>query len=494
MKHQEVLNEAQKTIGTKKESVRRSQWYPTYHMAPQVGWMNDPNGFSYYKGEYHVFYQHHPFSPNWGPMYWGHAKSKDLSTWEHMPIALAPSEEYDKDGCFSGSAIEIDEKMYLFYTGNVWTGEDRDHDLKQVQCMAISEDGIHFKKDEQNPIITEAPAGDIHPFHFRDPKVWKKDDIYYMVLGSKTEENIGQILLYQSKDLHTWEFINVAATGKGNFGFMWECPDIFQLEGHDILLMSPQGMKPDDYKYHNLHQSGYVMGTLDYEKGKLQHGPFELLDYGFDVYAPQSTIDDQGRRVIISWMNMWESDMPEQKDEWAGALTIPRVMTIEDDNIRFRPVPELQSLRKEKVAYQNIKVNGSIELEGINGNSIEILATIDASEASRFGIKLRVNKKLGEETVLTFDKSNGLFSFDRENSGAGPKGIRNAPVKLQNNKLHLQIFLDQSSVEVFINNGEKVMTGRIYPNQQSSNIQFFSDGESHIVELEKWKLGSAFNY
>jgi beta-fructofuranosidase len=120
------------------------------------------------------------------------------------------------------------------------TGEDRDHDLKQVQCIAVSEDGVHFTKDEQNSVIADAPDGNIHPFHIRDPKVWKKDEHYYMVLGSKTKENVGQILLYRSKDLFYWEFVNVSATGEGNFGFMWECPDIFNLEGHDILLMSPQ--------------------------------------------------------------------------------------------------------------------------------------------------------------------------------------------------------------------------------------------------------------
>lgn len=488
MNHQEVINEAQEKTLDNKETVQKSYWYPKYHVSPQVGWMNDPNGFCYFNGEFHIFYQHHPFSPHWGPMYWGHAKSKDLVNWEHLPIALAPSEEYDKDGCFSGSAIDVNGKLYLFYTGNVWTGEDRDHDLKQVQCLAVSEDGIHFTKHEQNPIISVAPEGNIHPFHFRDPKVWKKDDTYYMVLGSKTIENKGQILLYQSKDLIEWEFINVAAKAEGNFGYMWECPDILQLNGYDVLLMSPQGMNPEGFKYHNLHQSGYCIGQLNYETGVLEHGPFELLDYGFDVYAPQSTIDDQGRRIVIAWMNMWESNMPEQNHEWAGALTLPRVVTLENGEIRTRPVPELETLRGEKISYENILINGESKLENLNGSSLELKITIDALDASLFGLKLRVNEDLGEQTSLTYDRDKQLFSFNRDQSGAGPKGVRQVPVKLQNNKLHLQLFLDQSSIEVFINDGEKVMTGRIYPNEESTGIVFFSEGEVILTVVEKWNI------
>ncbi|WP_336296606.1 glycoside hydrolase family 32 protein [Bacillus pinisoli] len=491
MKHQEVLKQAQDKIDELKETVSNSHWYPKYHIAPQVGWMNDPNGFSYFAGEYHVFFQHHPFSPHWGPMYWGHAKSKNLATWEHLPIALAPSEEYDKDGCFSGSAVEIDNKLYLFYTGNVWTGEDRDHDLKQVQCVAISEDGVHFEKDEKNPVITSAPEGDIHPFHFRDPKVWKKDETYYMVLGSKTKENRGQILLYRSKDLYEWEFMNIAATGEGNFGFMWECPDIFHLDGHDILLMSPQGMKPEEHKYHNLHQSGYCIGHFDYETGIYQHGPFEMLDYGFDVYAPQSTIDDQGRRIVIAWMNMWESDMPEQQHEWAGSLTLPRIVTMENGELRSRPVPELELLREEEIKYENIKVAGQKELDGIKGSCIELKLSIDMMDSSMFSIKLRTNPESGEETVLSYDSSTNLFTFNRDKSGAGPRGVRHVPISLNNNKLHLQIFLDQSSVEVFINDGEKVMTGRIYPDEKSTGVQFISEGDVTLDMVEKWNISKS---
>lgn len=493
MNHVDRLNEAEKYLQVKETEVKESHWRLHYHVAPRAGWMNDPNGFCYFNGEYHLFYQHHPFSPFWGPMYWGHAVSKDLASWKHLPIALAPSEEYDKDGCFSGSAIEEDGKLYLMYTGNEWTGDNHDDDLRQVQCLAVSEDGIHFKKLKENPVISAAPEGNIHPFHFRDPKVWKKDNVYYCVLGSKTKENEGQVLLYRSENLMDWECINIVAKGEGNFGYMWECPDIFQLNGKDVLLMSPQGVKPEGNLYHNLHQSGYVVGQLNYDTGVLEHGDFQLLDYGFDVYAPQTTIDDKGRRIVIAWMNMWVSLMPEQNHGWAGEMTIPRMMELKDEKIYCRPVPELDTLREDGVYYQNVMVDGKLELANVQGKCLEMKITFDAKKATVFGMKLRVNLELGEETVIFYDIKKEILTFNREHSGAGPKGVSHAPIKLINNRLQLQLFLDESSLEVFIQDGEKVMTGRIYPNLKSEAIQIFSEGEVEVVELAKWGMKPAIS-
>jgi beta-fructofuranosidase len=492
--HKQKIAEAEQSIAAIEEEVSQNHWRLHYHAAPPAYWMNDPNGFSFFKGEYHLFYQHHPFSPEWGPMYWGHFKSADLASWERLPIALAPSEDYDKDGCFSGSAIEKDGKLYLMYTGNVWTGTNYDEQLKQVQALAQSEDGITFEKLAGNPIITEAPEGNIHPFHFRDPKVWKHKDFYYAVLGSKTKQNTGQVLLYRSADLLHWEFVNIMAKGEGNFGFMWECPDLFSLDGQDVLVMSPQGVKPEGNLYHNLHQAGYVLGELNYETGTYSHGSFDLLDYGFDFYAPQTTIDGEGRRILIAWMDMWESEMPTQKYNWAGAMTIPRIITIQDNQIISKPAPELEKLRKHEVSYQHVKIEGETSLEGISGDCLELELTIQAKNALQFGLKVRVSEDNQQETVLTYNKKEELFIFDRNQSGEGPKGKRKANVKLNNGQLKLHIFIDKSSLEVFINEGEKVMTGRIYPGQSAAGITFFSDELVEIISLKKWELEKAIKY
>ncbi|WP_332628543.1 glycoside hydrolase family 32 protein [Halalkalibacter flavus] len=489
--HKQAVEKAIQSINQAKEEVSKNHWRLNYHVASPAYWINDPNGFSYYKGEYHLFYQYHPYTAQWGPMHWGHVKSKDLTHWEHLPVAIAPSEEYDKDGCFSGSAIEKDGKLYLMYTGNKWTGDNHDTDLEQVQCLAISEDGINFEKLANNPVIGAAPEGDIHPNHIRDPKVWKHGDEYYCVIGNKTKNEVGQVLLYRSADLLDWEFLNVAAKGEGNFGYMWECPDIFHLDGQDVLMMSPQGMKPEGYLYHNLHQSGYVVGELDYESGKLDHGAFQLLDYGFDFYAPQTTVDEKGRRVMVAWMAMWESDMPEQKFDWAGAMTLPRQLFIKNGEIISKPMPEVETLREGLTEYEHVSFEGNHVFEGVSGDSLELDVIIEAKDATRFGLKMRMNEELGEETVLSYDCNEEFLTLDRNKSGKGLDGIRKAPVTLCDNELHLRIFIDLSSIEVFVNDGEKVMTSRIYPDSSSTGIEFFADGLISIKKLKKWALGKS---
>ena len=469
-------------------NVSEHHWRHQYHISAPAYWINDPNGFSYFKGEFHLFYQHHPYSPEWGPMHWGHVKSKDLATWEHLPIAIAPSEEYDKDGCFSGSAIEKDGKLYLIYTGNVWTGENREEQLKQVQAIAVSENGIQFQKLPENPVITEAPEGDIHPFHFRDPKVWRHENTYYCVLGSRTKEHIGQVLLYKSENLIDWEFMSVMAKGEGNFGYMWECPDFFELDGTGVLVMSPQGMKSEGVKFHNLHQSGYVLGELNYETGLLQHGEFEMLDYGFDFYAPQTTIDDKGRRILIAWMNMWESKMPEQQHNWAGSMTLPRELKIVNGKIYSKPVDELKKLRRSEVVVTDEIFTAEKEFPNVCGQSIELMMTLEPTGQSTVGIKLLMDKSNIQETLLTYNTCTKLLTIDREKSGEGPGGIRQAPVELVNGQLKLHIFIDHSSVEIFVNDGEKVLTARVYPTEQAETVQFFADKECKLIELKKWEI------
>lgn len=487
--HREQIKLAHEALDQVKAKVRKHSWHLHYHVAPVAGWANDPNGFCFYNGEFHLFYQHHPFSPEWGPMYWGHVKSKDLVHWEHQPIALAPSETYDKDGCFSGSAIEKDGKLYLMYTGNVWTGDNHDKDLKQVQALAISEDGgLTFEKYPGNPVISKAPNGDIHPFHIRDPKVWKVENNYYAVLGSRTKSNVGQVLLYRSTNLIDWDFINVMAKGEGNLGYMWECPDFFRLDGMDYLVLSPQGMIKEGHYFHNLHQAGYFVGLLNYETGKYQHGPFNSLDYGFDFYAPQTTVDDRGRRILIAWMDMWESEMPTKQGHFAGALSIPRLLEVRNSTLFTPPVPEMELLRGEEVNYEHQLINGEHKFPNIYGDTIELELIVDLKEATTFGINVRMNEEGTEYTNLHYNLNEHLLTLDRNLSGKGPKGVRQTPFELSDGVLRLRLFIDTSSIEVFINNGQKVMTARIYPDNQSTGVQFYSNQQVELIALKKWKI------
>ena len=335
MTHLEALAKAEQYQSKMAKIAKKSYWKPQYHISAPANWINDPNGFCYFNGEYHVFYQYHPYSSQWGPMHWGHVASKDLVNWKTKPIALAPTDEYDKDGCFSGSAIEKDNTLYLFYTGHVVLDKENDKDDAQLQtqCVAISEDGISFKKLENNPIINiDSFPEDLNILkeHFRDPKVWKYNDMYYKVVGAQTTEKTGQALIYKSKDLLNWEFVNVMAmsTEEENLGFMWECPNFAEIDNYEVLILSPQGVEPEGNKFLNLHQSGYFLGKMDYNTGIFEReNDFEMLDYGFDFYAPQIMQDEKNNRcLMIGWLAMWESEMPEQEEGWAGMMSIPRVL------------------------------------------------------------------------------------------------------------------------------------------------------------------------
>src|SRR5699024_9622562 len=228
----------------------------SYHIRPPYGLLNDPNGLVQFKGSYHVFYQWNPHGTIHETKSWGHVVSNDLVRWRTLPPALEPSEWYDKDGCYSGSAVIHGEELLLFYTGTV---KQKEGDKKSYQCMASSIDGIHFTK--KGPLFEHPPG---YTRHVRDPKVWQDEEgIWWMVVGAQTEGMIGAVLVYSSKDLETWEARGPLMKEPLALGYMWECPDILLFPDKDILLFSPQGLEPEGDFYHNIFQSGYLSGHLD---------------------------------------------------------------------------------------------------------------------------------------------------------------------------------------------------------------------------------------
>ena len=459
--------------------VENNRWYPLYHVAAPIGWINDPNGFCTYKGQYHLFYQYHPYSAQWGPMHWGHVVSKDLVHWKHLPIALTPVEDYEKEGCFSGSAIEKDGKLYLMYTGNTHEG--------QKQCLAISEDGIKFEKFEGNPIIDSPQIDEVNAVDFRDPKVWQHDGKYYSVIGSKTPGGeFGQVLLYESDDLINWTFKSIVARAKANEGNMWECPNFCEVDGQDVLIVSPMGINPVGKKFWNSVNSGYMIGKLNYEDGVYTHRDFKMIDYGSDFYAPQVTQLDDGRCIMVGWMAMWFADMPEQKDGWAGLMTVPRELSIKNGRVFTVPIKELKSLRYGGVTHKDIKISEPAKLDGIKGITGELLIDVDLKQSGNFAIEVRVGKE--EETSLTYDKATAIFAVDRENSGAGPKEKREVEL-MPSDVLKIRIYLDRSSLEIFLNDGEAAMSERIYPAETSDDIVFVPlEGELTLKKVTFYKL------
>lgn len=406
---------------------------PHFHFAPPFGWMNDPNGLCQFDGTYHLFYQYHPFGVEWDDMHWGHATSRDLIHWEHKPIALRPGKTYDRDGVFSGSALIVDDVLHLYYTGNVWLDGKREA-LKQVQCLATSTDGVTFTKHPTNPLIANDPKGG--NAHVRDPKVWTANGRHYMVLGTRDTTD-GKVVLYDSDDAIHWTERGVIAGKTGEHGWMWECPDLFHLDGQDVLLISPQGMEPKGDRYHNLHQCGYFVGQLDVETPVYTHGAFTELDYGHDFYAAQTFLDDQGRRILLAWNAMWERDWPEQAEGWTNQMTLPRELSLRDGRLYMTPIEEVKTLRQTREVLQD---------PTFEGDALELTFHADGDfTLDCFG------------GTATFSRRGNMLELNRDGE------IR----RIQADGRTFRIFIDASSIEVFVNDGEYVFSSRVYPAQQA---------------------------
>ena len=466
-----------------------ARWYPRYHIAAPYGWCNDPNGFCVYNGQWHFFYQHYPYAAEWGPMHWGHVVSDDLAYWKHLPIALKPDAPYEMGGgCFSGSAIEKDGKLYLMYTGHLSATPEEEAAIGyghiEFQCLAYSDDAVHFKKSEINPVIEDLDIKDkdIHLNDVRDPKVWKHGGKYYAVLGSKTPDELyGQALLFESKDLYHWNLKAITARSDGTLGRMWECPNFAEIDGQDVLIFSPMEIDTADGKFYHDKAAGVLIGKLNYKTGIFKYGDFQYLDKGFDFYAPQVTQTPDGRAIIIGWMDMWNVDMHETKDGWAGMMTIPRELHVKDGKIISTPVKELEKLRKWKpIIFEDVVIDEPTTFEGVAGEAYELVLTIDAAQSKKFSIALRASDI--EQTVLTYN-SNGTFKLDRTNAGEPINfhNVREIQIEPQE-KLKLHIFIDRSSIEVFLNDGAEVLSARIYPKRTSQKIIFVPENE--LLEID----------
>ncbi len=288
-----------------------------YHFEPQKGWINDPNGLIYYKGKYHAFFQHYPYAPHWGQMHWGHAVSGDLVHWEELPIALYPDQPYeDTGGCFSGSAVEKDGDLYLIYTSV-------SRAFGQTQSVAVSHDGLHFEKYAKNPVIDHFPAE--ASCDFRDPKVTWMHGAYYMVTASG-KDGVGKILLYRSADLFTWEYLGVLLEGI-EFGGVLECPDFFPFAGKYLLLFSQMGR--------NTKSTMFVYG--DFDGRQFTPVSYHTPQIGPHFYAPQTFLDEKGRRILIGWLHNKNEALNGDAD-YAGAFTIPCELQMRQGKLCMFPV------------------------------------------------------------------------------------------------------------------------------------------------------------
>lgn len=419
------------------------------HLKAPGHWINDPNGFIFYKGRYHLFYQHFPYEPRWGTMHWGHAVSEDLVHWEHRGIALYPSKDYDRNGVFSGSAVEVDGRLYLYYTAVRYleeNPEDIHHPLHDrfvaSQAMLISEDGEQFDnragKRQILPVLTDPEIGD--PKNTRDPKVWRTGDGYRMVLGS-TRDGVGRLLFYRSQDGCRWTYANQFTDPA--LGTTLECPDLMPLGDGYLLLGCPMGVTADGVHYPD--QATYARADFDEDRCalSLRQAPV-FLDWGLDLYAPQTTLDREGRRVLIGWMRMPRpvDQSPDGRASWRGMMSLPRLVELRDGEVCFpvhpnvpacftRPVQDLSPLARHK--------------------PVRLTGTLHEGESWNLG-GLRIRMEGGRVCTDRSALLDGLTDY---------RTTAETPA-LAGDACRLEVYLDENLVELFLNEGRYVLSQVVY--------------------------------
>lgn len=463
---------------------------PVYHITGGVGWINDPNGFSRYKNEYHLFFQYNPYDVHWDTMHWGHVKTTDFIHWERLPCAMAPDEEFDKDGCFSGSAIELpDGRHLIMYTGvrkeTLPGGKQEEY---QAQCIAVG-DGIEYKKLSQNPVIDAGmlpPGGSVHDF--RDPKIFEKGGKYYAVAGNRCPDGSGAVLLFESGDALSWSFCSVLASSGNRHGRMWECPDFFTLDSKDVLLVSPQEMKAKDLEFIDGNITLCLVGSFNPVTGSLEREHEQTIDYGLDFYAPQTVLTADGRRVMIAWMQYWDSvGYTPEGLPFFGQMTFPRELKIHNGRLYQTPVIELESARRDKTEHRNVAVSSEISLPGIKGRVIDLMVNVLPGEYEYFRITVAADNTHGTE--ITYNPEKGTVLVDRSLSGS-PKDILNTRefcVSKKEGKIEMRILLDRYSLELFVNGGSQAASFTIYTPLSADGISF-SAGGTAVINAVKYNL------
>lgn len=442
-----------------------------YHVIPPTGWLNDPNGACQVDGVYHLYYQYSPYDAAGGLKYWGHFTSTDLVHFDDAGLALVPDQPYDLHGVYSGSAFEEDGVIHYFYTGNVKHLGDHDYitsGREQNTIHAVSYDGgmtIQNKK----VVIDSKDYPAVFSNHIRDPKIRKINGMYYMILGARNRQDEGLVILYKSDNLTDWNYHGPYFGPKVGMGYMWECPDFFELDNEEVLIVSPQGMEPDGLLYQNVYQSGYYIGEMD--EAHVTFKPtshFYELDHGFDFYAPQTFEDEQGRRIMWAWMGLPDAEYDNPLDyDWQHAMTLPRVLTVENHQLIQRPHPNYQTLRHNEDRRQLQLSEGAYEY--FTGKAAELLVTIE--QVKDLTITIR------SDVTLAYDDETKQLTLTLGDAGRG-RETRAVELTALN---QLQCFVDHSSLEVFINDGEQVITTRMYPKADEEKLELTGDVKGTVT-------------
>lgn len=480
-------------------------WRPGYHLSPPDGWMSDPVGLCVKDGIYHIFFQYSPEdAAGKKPRVWGHFMGKDLMHMKYAGVAF-PAGEYEKSGAYPGSALVEDDMIHLFYTGNIKEDGPYDHITEgriSNQMRISSRDGVHFK--DRRLLLTNKDYPPEVTLKVRDPKVWKEHDTYFMVLAAGSRMNFidkdpyppaaanGCCLIYSSKDLVHWNYERYFYLPEG-FGYQWECPDFFHIEGCTVLSICPQGVAHEEFHFQNHYSAGYFFVKGESIGGQIvTRDSFHEWDQGFDFYAPQTFLDGNGRRILIAWAGMPDAryfNLTANKEGWQGLLTVPRELSVRDGRLLQKPVTEIESLRQTKLTPMNGEPvtfeNGTGELlVGPGKNSVRIrigsllqprVVTLEYESGVATLTLDSSNMPLSSTAAATAMAEGAVISAsslvnEKDIAGAAAEAAGGRTVRrCQIGELReLRILVDTSVVEIFLNDGEHVMTTRYYPNHKDS--------------------------
>ena len=454
----------------------KEKYRPAYHFTPVYGWMNDPNGMVYLDGEYHLFYQYNPFGAMWGNMHWGHAVSTDLTSWTYLPVAIGPD---SLGAIFSGSAV-IDKYNTAGFGENAMVAIYTSAGKVQTQSIAYSTDkGRTFTKYDKNPVIANPDIPD-----FRDPKVFwhKESNQWVMALATKQT-----ITFYGSPNLKEWSRLSEFGEGIGDHGGVWECPDLFPLSYNGktkwVLLVSINPGGPNGGS-----ATQYFVGDFDGKTFKPDALPYPLwIDYGRDNYAgvTWSNIPEaDGRRIFIGWMSNWDYANQVPSKYFRSANTVPRELKLASNGNHLilisYPVKEINALKnKEKNLIDDVTVKAEYRIEkllSVNEGTYEIEFTLQPENTDIFGFSLENTKN--EKIEVKFDKAAKQIILDRRTSGLSAfkdnfASEMKAPLTA-GKEYRIRLLVDKASVELFVNEGETVMTSIFFPTESKNSLRLFA--------------------
>lgn len=513
---------------------------PRFHFVSPAGWLNDPNGVSQWNGTYHLFYQYNPEGAFHHRIHWGHATSTDLVNWSDEPVALAPSDgtdslrspdsihSPDQDGCWSGVLVNDAGTPTLVYSGR--------HGDKELPCVAVgSPDLRSWTKAPENPVIAAPPAG-VEITAYRDHCVWREGAVWRQLVGSGIRGRGGTAFLYESEDLRSWDYVGPLFIGDASVGdpaatdwtgTMWECVDLFRTgsgtlgspsrtsgaSAPDVLVFSAWN---DGDTRHPLYWTGRYAGD-SFEPAQLHR-----LDYGGRYfYAPQSFVDESGRRVMFGWMQEGRSDAAMVEAGWSGVMSLPRLTTAAPDgSLNFAPVPELEQLRYGHVQLpprvlvgpenlapvsQRASPAGSDAVTEVFGNQLDLELELQLAPGAvvRLGL-LGFEDEQGsvvEETIvelaLASDSSEASLRLDRGSSSLAVEGgdvdreEKSGPVPSIEGRVSLRVLVDRSAVEVFANG--KPLTARVYPTLGGGRVSLTAAaGSARLLGFDAWTMREIF--